>query len=455
MKNSGIDNLKLRASWGKLGNNSIGNYEYIPTYASGFEYSFGNKLASGIVQSLSNSALTWETTTSTDIGLELAVLDGRLTFETDWYNKVTDGILYKAPVYATIGNKSAPYQNLCEVTNNGIELTLGWKDDIKDFHYGVTANFTRNWNSVSKYKGRLKAGWVTDEYGNRTYQSNIGDVSTVVDGARRVMEGKLINEHYLLNTYSGDGTYFFADGTVNPAGGPKDGMIRTPDDMAWLEAMVASGSTFLPNKTIGKKGIWYGDYIYADENGDGVYGDANDYMFTGTSMTPKFYYGFQVELGWKGIDFSMLWNGSGGAQTYWRYVGFNAYSTGTNFSLPKDISYNHYFYDPENPDDPRTNITSKHGRMTMNYGSEQNGGQCYSKVFLYDTDYLRLKNLTVGYTFPKKWMKRLSVQDFRIFFSGENLLTITKYPGMDPEISEKMNYYALLRQYSFGLSLKF
>ena len=68
MKNSGIDNLKLRASWGKLGNNSIGNYEYIPTYASGFEYSFGNKLASGIVQSLSNSALTWETTTSTDIG---------------------------------------------------------------------------------------------------------------------------------------------------------------------------------------------------------------------------------------------------------------------------------------------------------------------------------------------------------------------------------------------------
>ena len=109
MKNSGIDNLKLRTSWGKLGNNSIGNYEYIPTYASGFEYSFGNKLASGIVQSLSNSALTWETTTSTDIGLELAVLDGRLTFETDWYNKVTDGILYKAPVYATIGNKSAPY----------------------------------------------------------------------------------------------------------------------------------------------------------------------------------------------------------------------------------------------------------------------------------------------------------------------------------------------------------
>lgn len=455
MQNSGIDNLKLRASWGKLGNNSIGNYDYIATYASGFEYSFGNKMSSGIVQSLSNSALTWETTTSTDIGLELGVLDGRLTFETDWYNKVTDGILYKSPVYATIGNKSAPYQNLCEVTNTGLELTLGWKDDIKDFHYGITANFTRNWNVVSKYKGRLEAGWVTDENGNRSYKSNIGDVTTTVGKARRVMEGKLINEFYLLDTYSGNGSHFFADGSVNPAGGPKDGMIRTPEDMLWLQAMNEAGATFLPNKTIGKKGIWYGDYIYADANGDGVYGDVNDYMFTGTSMTPKFYYGIQFELGWKGIDFSMLWNGSGGAQCYWRYVGFNAYSTGGYFTLPKKIAYDHYFYDPENPEDPRTNMTSRNARLTMNYGSEQNDGQCTSKLFLYDTDYLRLKNLTLGYTFPQKWMKKISVSDFRLFFSGENLLTFTKYPGMDPEISDTMNYYALLRQYSFGLSLKF
>ena len=455
MKNSGIDNLKLRASWGRLGNNSIGNYDWQSTYATGYQYSYGNKLTSGMVSTLSNEALTWETTTSTDVGLELGVFNNRLTFETDFYNKVTDGILYKAPVYATIGNKGAPYQNLCEVTNRGVELALGWKDDVKGFHYGIRGNFTYNRNEVSKYKGALEAGWVTDENGHRSYVSNIGDVTTTVDGARRVMEGKLINEHYLLNLYSGDGSHFFADGSVNPNGGPKDGMIRTPEDMAWLEAMVSAGNTFLPNKTIDKAGIWYGDYIYADINGDGVYGDANDYMFQGTSQTPKFYYGLQIELGWKGIDFSMLWNGAGGSAAYWRYVGFNAYSTSSKFTLPKKIAYDHYFYDPMNPDDPRTNITSKHGRLTMNYGSEQNGANAYSTLFLYKTDYLRLKNVTLGYTFPEKWMRKAHISNLRVFFSGENLLTLTEWPGMDPEITDKMNYYALLRQYSFGLSIKF
>lgn len=455
MKNSGIDNLKLRASWGKLGNNSIGNYDWQSTYATGYQYSFGNKLTSGMVSTLSNSALTWETTTSTDVGLELGVFKNRLTFETDFYNKRTDGILYKAPVYATIGTKGAPYQNLCEVTNRGVELALGWKDDIKGFHYGIRGNFTYNNNAVTKYKGSLEAGWVTDENGHRKYVSNIGDVTTVVDGARRVMEGKLINEHYLLNLYSGDGSHFFADGSVNPNGGPTDGMIRTPEDMKWLEAMVDAGNTFLPNKTIDKKGIWYGDYIYADVNGDGVYGDANDYMFQGTSQTPKFYYGLQVELGWKGIDFSMLWNGAGGSAAYWRYVGFNAYSTNAKFTLPKKIAYDHYFYDPMNPDDPRTNTTSKHGRLTMNYGSEQNGANAYSTLFLYKTDYLRLKNVTLGYTFPEKWMRKAHISNLRVFFSGENLLTLTDWPGMDPEITDKQNYYALLRQYSFGLSIKF
>ena len=151
----------------------------------------------------------------------------------------------------------------------------------------------------------------------------------------------------------------------------------------------------------------------------------------------------------------MIWNGAVGAASYWRYVGFNAYSTNSKFTLPKKIAYDHYFYDPMNPEDPRTNITSKHGRLTMNYGSEQNGANAYSTLFLYKTDYLRLKNVTLGYTFPEKWMRKAHISNLRVFFSGENLLTFTEWPGMDPEITDKQNYYALLRQYSFGLSIKF
>ena len=455
MKGSGVDNLKLRASWGRLGNNSIGNYDYLSTYASGYTYPFGGKLSAGSVASLSNELLRWETTTSLDFGLEFATFRNRLTFEADWYRRVTDDILYKAPVFATIGNKGAPWQNLCQVMNHGLELTLGWSDTVNGFHYGVSGNFTRNWNQVSKYNGPLEAGWVTDANGIRTYQTNIGDVSTVVDAARRTIEGRLINEYFVANVYNGDGSYFFSDGSVNPAGGPKDGMIRTPEDMAWLEAMVKAGNTFLPNKTIGKKGIWYGDYIYSDVNGDGIFGDANDYTFQGVAQTPKFFYGFNLEASWKGIDVSARFAGAGGGARYWRYVGYNAYSTDAKFTLPKKIAYDHYFYDPETPDDPRTNIVSKNGRLTMNYGSEQNGANIYSNLFLYKTDYLKLKNVTLGYTFPKKLINKIGISNLRIFLTGDNLFTFTDYPGVDPEFTDNMNYYANLRQYTLGVNIKF
>ena len=455
MKGSGIDNLKLRASWGQLGNNGIGNYEYLSIYAAGYSYPIGGKLQAGSVASLSNSLLEWETTSSADVGIELATLRNRLTFEADYYDKTTDGILYKAPIYMSIGNKDAPYQNLCQVNNRGFEVTLGWSDTVSGFHYGISGNFTRNWNAVTKYNGRLEAGWVTGADGARVYKTNIGDVSTEVDAARRTIEGKLINEYFLANVYNGSGEHFFADGSVNPAGGPKDGMIRTPEDMAWLEAMVQAGNTFLPNKTIGKTGIWYGDFIYADVNGDGVYGDSNDYTFQGVSQTPKFYYGFNIDLAYKGFDLTARFSGAGGGARYWRYVGFNAYSTDTKFTLPKEIAYDHYFYDPENPSDPRTNITSKHGRLTQNYGKEQNGANIYSNLFLYKTDYFKLKNVTLGYTFPEKWMKKIHVSNLRLFLTVDNVFTITDYPGIDPEFTDNMNYYSNLRQYTAGITLKF
>lgn len=454
MEDSGVDNLKLRASWGMLGNNGIGNYDHISTYASdGIAYPLGpnDALQTGLVSTLSNDMLGWETTTSYNIGVDFGIFDNRLTFEADLYDRITDGILYRAPVYATIGSKSAPYQNLCQVTNKGFELSLGWKDSYKDFTYEISGNFSRNWNAVTKYNGALKAGWVTDENGHRHYSTNIGDVSTGT--TQRVMEGKIINEYYLLETYEGNGSHFFADGSVNPAGGPKDGMIRTEEDMQWLRAMVDAGNKFLPNEQISKTGIWYGDYIYADINGDGIYGDENDYSFQNISLTPKFYYGFQIYLGWKGIDLSMNFVGAGGGATYWFLGGANAYGMRADLSIPEHIGYDHYFYNPENPDDPRTNLKSKHGRLTMNLGAEQT--RSTSTLWLYKTDYLRLKNLTIGYSLPSKILSRLKMKDIRIFFSGENLFTITDYPGMDPEITGNMNFYANLRQYSFGLNFKF
>ena len=450
---SWLSNLKLRVSWGKLGNNAIGNYDYIATYATGYQYVFGGTLSNGMVATQSNDLLEWETTRSTDIGLDAGFLNNRLTAEIDWYDRHTSGILYRAPLHLTVGNKTAPYQNLCEVDNKGIELTMGWNDRAGKVSYYVKGNFTRNWNQVSKYKGPLVAGWVEDEFGHRVYKSNIGDVSTGTN--TRTMEGKLINEFYLLNTYAGDGSYYFRDGSVNPSGGPRDGMIRTPEDMAWLEALIAKGNVFLPNKTVGKKGIWYGDYIYQDLNGDGVFGDADDYSFQNVSQTPKFYYGVQFGASWKGFDFSAQFAGAGGFSRWWYYLGYNATSTRADTAMPLHIAENHYFYDPENPGDIRTNIWAENGRLTMNYGSEQNGGSVASTLYLYKADYLKCKNITLGYTLPKSVLRKIRFENIRVFVSGENLFTVTDYPGMDPEFSATNNYYASLRQWAFGLNVKF
>ncbi|MDY6378430.1 MAG: TonB-dependent receptor [Bacteroidales bacterium] len=455
MKGSWVNYLKLRASWGKLGNNAVDNYAYHSLFTSGYDYVFGGSQAAGYVAQLSNNSIKWEKTTTTDIGAEVAVLDYRLSLEADFYNKITNGILYAAPISLTIGDKKPPVQNLCEVTNKGIEITLGWKDQIGDFSYGIAGNFTRNWNEVTKYRGKLEAGWVTDENGNRVYKTNLGDVSTYVDGTRRTIEGKQIAELRVLEVYKGNGKYFMADGSVNPNGGPKDGMIRTEEDMNWLRAMVSAGYSFLPNKTIAKNGIWYGDFIYKDVNGDGIYGNENDYVFQNKSETPKYYFGLNFNLGWKGFDFSMQLYGAAGAMMYWRLVGFNSYSTAPECTLPKDIAYDHYFYDPENTSDPRTNLTSKHGRITMNNGSEQNGGGAYSNHWLYKTDYLKIKNITLGYTLPQKWMKTIGIESARIFLTGDNLHTFTDWPGMDPEFSSKYNYFAAIRQYTFGVNIKF
>lgn len=237
-----LTNLKLRASWGKLGNNAIGNYDWQSVYSAA-NYSTGQALTSGIaITSIANAALTWEETAVTNVGLDFGFFDNKLHGNIDVYNKLTTGILYTPDMYMVMGNATAPKANIAEVTNRGVELELGWRDNIgRDFSYSIKGQFSFNKNFVSKYKGKLEKGW---NKGHTEYSTNIGDVST--GSTTRVIEGRQINEFYLPNVYNGNGSYFNADGTVNINGGPKDGMIRTENDMQWLQAMQAAGYTFQP-----------------------------------------------------------------------------------------------------------------------------------------------------------------------------------------------------------------
>lgn len=231
-----LSDLKLRVSYGELGNNAIGNYDWQSIYSSA-NYASGSDLQSGIaITSIANNALRWESTAVANIGLDYAFLNDRLTGTVDVYNKLTSGILYTPDMFMAMGNASAPKQNIAEVTNRGIELELGWRDDIGDLSYSIKGNFSYNKNWVSKYKGKLN-----DD------KSNIGDVST--GSTTRVLEGHMINEWYLPNVYKGTGNGYAADG-IN--GGPIDGMIRTETDMEWLLAMQENGYSFQPTNKVGQ-----------------------------------------------------------------------------------------------------------------------------------------------------------------------------------------------------------
>ncbi len=446
-----LDNLKLRASYGELGNNggtSVGDYEYQSTYGI-TRYPIGNLLNAGLSStSIANSLLSWESSKTTNIGIDISMLKSRLTFQADAFIRETSGILYRPAIYLTAGTKTAPRLNIAEMSNRGVEFTLGWQDNINGFHYSVSTNFTAIKNRVDKYNGELKEGWITDANGNKIWRTNIGDVSS--GGNAPIVEGKIKEEFYMKSVYKGSGRGFAADG-VN--GGPKDGMIRTEQDMEWVKAMIAEGHTFMPNREVALNKIWYGDYIYADANGDGIYGSSYDNEFQGVSKDPKYNYGFQFAASYKGFDVSMNWAGAGGFKRYWgATTGYNSPTVRVGLGLPKDIAYDHYFFNPDDPGNSSTNINATYGRLVAAESGYQNTET--STLYLYKGDYLKLKNLTFGYTLPENITNKLFTQNIRVYVSGENLLNFNSFPGQDPELDDPAAYTSL-RQYAFGLNITF
>ena len=444
-----LDNLKLRVSYGSVGNNGgtdVGEYEYMSTYASA-KYPLGGKLVSGLAStSIANSMLSWETSKMVNVGVDLNALNNRLSFTADVFHKKTTGILFTPSIYLTAGNKTAPRQNIAEMSTKGVELTLGWNDKAGEVNYSVSGNFSYTPNKIDKYKGVFQAGY--DENGN--WKSNIGDVASSSSAVDPIIEGNMKKEFYLRSPYKGSGKGYDVDGV---AGGPADGMIRTELDMAWLKAMIAEGYTFMPNKTVDKSKIWYGDYIYADVNGDGIYGGTDDREFQNVSADPKFNFGFQMSAAWRGFDISMNWAGAAGFKLYWGPTfGHNSLAANVGYSLGKDVADNRYFYNPDDPSDPRTNINSKYGRLVTTASGNQNAEG--TSLYLYNANYLKLKNLTFGYTVPVSVSKKVFIENLRVYISIENVFNITKYPGQDPELGATPQYTSL-RQFAFGANISF
>ena len=404
MKNiSWLDNLKIRASYGSLGNNTLGsnrdndgNYTSQSLYAQ-TNYVLARAVAMGLSQTaIANAALTWETTYITNVGLDYNVLGNRLSGSIEFFNKKTDGILIDLPAPMVHGNATIPKQNAAQVTNKGLEFSANWSDRAgKDFSYNIGFNFTYIKNNVDKFKG--------------------DDPS--YDGARMLKEGLPIWSLYVREV---------------------DRIVQTDEDLALVQSMLdnpdVKGKVVFPYGTPQK-----GDILYKDLNGDGLVND-DDRVVVGNGKNPTFTYGMNLGFNWKGIDFSALLQG----QAVIKDVYLSALYKSTvrqGYQLNADIIEGRWY-------EGRTD--AKYPRL-LDYSDTRN--EQYSDFWVASKAYLKIRNITLGYTLPSAWTKVAYMDRVRIYGSLENFFTFTKWKGYDPEIDGIT--YPTMRQAVIGVNVTF
>ncbi len=404
-----LDNFKLRASWGELGNQYVGssNYPYLSVleaYTSGISL-IGAGATTGYVQKvLANPNLTWETIRMFDLGVDIAMLSNRLTMSFDWFDKNTDNILLQLNYPAQIGGKPSE-ENAGKVNNRGWELDVNWRDTAGDFSYGIGFN-------LSDVKNRIVdlAGNAPDLSGNQV----------------RIV-GQPIDAFY----------GYVADGLMTP----DDFKISDPSTNTYdlPKIPVIIGNSYQPGD------IKYKDISGPDGVPDGRITPEYDKVVIGSNI-PRYTYSVRGNLGWKGIDFSFVIQGVGKCDGFLQGSARHAFQDMAGY--PQKIHLQRYNV-VSNPDP-----NASYPRLTYNQSFNQN---TFSTFWLENAAYLRLKNVQLGYTFPKKWMEKARIDSFRIYLSGDNLLTFSDFfYAYDPETPVSTGgYYPQVKTFVIGLNISF
>ena len=406
-----LNNLRLRMSWGRLGNeNALGKYDFqalISTYNSKYQgYVKGNgenPWPGSIARGLENRSLKWETTDTKNFGLDFGFFNNALTGAINYYhNNTKDLLIYKAlPPSAGLAD---PILNVGEIQNNGFEFELDWVHEVKDFNYNIGFNFTTTRN-------RVKA---------------LSDDNQVLQG-----EGlKYGTEHFPTQTKVG-----------RPIGGfhlyKTDGIFQSQEE---VNAHVnEEGKLLQPNARPG-------DMKFLDINGDGVI-DASDKEYSGSGI-PKLEANLNFGASYKGLDFSVVLGSAWGHKLYngnkYFYEGMNSGSNLLKSSLNA--------WTPEN----------KGNSVPRAIYQDPNGNMRESDRFLESGNFIRLRQLQIGYTLPVQLTERAYIERLRFYVSGENLFTITGYDGIDPEFSrgvlntgiDKL-IYPFTRSFTIGAQISF
>lgn len=390
-----LDQLKLRASYGSLGNNATTSYYMYQSLFATAGYVLNGNVAGGFAQTvLSNPRLSWEKTYMADAGVDFAMFGGRLGGSVDWYDKRTKGILISLPAPLEHGTATVPNQNAGEVSNRGVELELDWHDRIGQVSYRVGVNLSVNRNKVVKFQG---------------------DVASI-NGVYKTQEGRPASQLYVITV---------------------DRIVRDQADLDYVQSLVDANPHYFA--TFPRPEL--GDFLYRDANGDGSL-DNNDRVEIGRGTLPWLTYGVSLGASWRGFDFSMLLQGVGSHKVYYNNQAFR-FVTVMGQSLNKDITDN--AWTEQNP------YGSKYPRLRNNADSRNNVA---SDAFVHDAAYLRCKNIQLGYTVPRDFTRRFFVENLKIYASFDNLFTITRFPGLDPEVGATVGYPAV-RQYSVGLNITF
>ncbi|MDY3100084.1 MAG: TonB-dependent receptor, partial [Porphyromonas sp.] len=379
---------KLRASWGNLGNQEIGNYAYLATLGASGNYYFdenGSPQAGMRQTSIPNEDIRWETTRNINVGVDLGFFQNKITTSFDWFDKKTSDILMQLAMPGIfLGSLPAPYQNVGEVRNRGWEWSANYQDSKGDWNWYAGFNVSHVKNEIL-YMGGLE---------ERISGSTINRV------------GEPIGAYYAWKAI---------------------GLYRTEKD---LKRTNSKGEIIKQNGAAPK----LGDIMYADIDDDGNIND-KDRVIIGNPF-PSFTYGFNFGFGWKGLDFSTLWQGVAGI----------------------------YRYSWETTTDIRGNLTT---RFLDRYSSDNINGSMpalgnaindtMSSFWLEKSDYLRLKNLELGYTFDRG-LSALGIAKMRVYFAATNLLTFTPLKNWDPEKTSgdtSNQIHPNSQTYSFGVNVTF
>lgn len=402
-ENKVINTLKFRGGYGITGSDAMGDWLFVSSIGSGRNYTLGtqgNVVAGFSPNAPSNPDLKWEETTQTNIGFD-ATLFNDFTLSFDVFNKQTNGILKSFPIPGYVGAEGNPTANVGDMSNTGFDVAFGYRKKLGDFEFSVNGNFSMIKNEVNYLAPGID------------YEDGPTIQSTAFNTIIRTQPGQPVNSFYGFKT---------------------DGIFQ---NQAEIDAYVdANGNQIQPDAVPG-------DFRWKDLDGDGNI-DGDDRDFIGNPL-PDITYGITINLKYKDFDLLAFGQGVAGNQIYqglrrldmpnsnWQSNALNRWTgEGTSNSYP---------------------------RLTSDDSKNQNFTKP-SDFYLQDGDYFRIKTIQLGYSLPTKIIEKIGLQRTRIYVTGENLFTFTKYTGYDPEIGGGVmgidrGYYPQAKTYMFGVNLQF